>query len=170
MPTWMCRLGSMINRIARIGAVVVGAGCAIALMAAGGAGLGEAAPPAKDQAKALPNFVFILADDQAWNGLSVRMIAGNDASKSRETHTPNTQKLADRGVIFSQAYAAHPKCECSRASIICGRTTTTLNATSKSVRAWAAPVADSLANSLKRLRPEYHAAHFGKWQWSQTPS
>ncbi|MCX5639368.1 MAG: sulfatase-like hydrolase/transferase [Planctomycetota bacterium] len=126
--------------------------------------------PAPAPAPALPNFVFILADDQAWNGLSVRMIAGDDASKSRTTHTPNTQKLADSGVVFSQAYAAHPKCECSRASIICGRTTTSLNATSKSVRTWAAPVADSLANSLKRLRPEYHAAHFGKWQWSQTPA
>ncbi|NBX33085.1 MAG: hypothetical protein EBR07_10240, partial [Planctomycetes bacterium] len=169
---WTCvgRLERMVNRIARIGAVVVGAGRAVALMAAGGAGIGAAAPPVKDQVKTLPNFVFILADDQAWNGLSVRMIAGDNASKSRTTHTPNTQKLADRGVIFSQAYAAHPKCECSRASIICGRTTTSLNATSKSVRTWAAPVADSLANSLKRLRPEYHAAHFGKWQWSQTPA
>ena len=170
MPGTRCRLERMVNRIARIGAVVVGAGCAIALMAAGGAGIGAAAPLVQDQAKTPPNFVFILADDQAWNGLSVRMIAGDDASKSRTTHTPNTQKLADRGVTFSQAYAAHPKCECSRASIICGRTTTSLNATSKSVRTWAAPVADSLANSLKRLRPEYHAAHFGKWQWSQTPA
>jgi arylsulfatase A-like enzyme len=145
-------------------------------MAAGGVQR-SAAPPlgvapvtAPAPAPALPNFVFILADDQAWNGLSVRMIAGDDASKSRTTHTPNTQKLADRGVVFSQAYAAHPKCECSRASIICGRTTTSLNATSKSVRTWAAPVADSLANSLKRSRPEYRAAHFGKWQWSQTPA
>jgi arylsulfatase A-like enzyme len=164
----------MINRFARVGAMAIGAGCAIALMAAGGVQRSATPPlgvaPVKALAPALPNFVFILADDQAWNGLSVRMIAGDDASKSRTTQTPNTQKLADRGVVFSQAYAAHPKCECSRASIICGRTTTSLNATSKSVRTWAVPVADSLANSLKRLRPEYRAAHFGKWQWSQTPA
>ncbi|MEY4810183.1 MAG: Choline-sulfatase [Planctomycetota bacterium] len=172
----MLRLGNMVNRFARVGAMAIGAGCAIALMAAGGVQrsatppLGVAPVTAPAPAPALPNFVFILADDQAWNGLSVRMIAGDDASKSRTTHTPNTQKLADRGVVFSQAYAAHPKCECSRASIICGQTTTSLNATSKSVRTWAAPVADSLANSLKRLRPEYRAAHFGKWQWSQTPA
>ena len=172
----MLRLGNMINRFARVGAVGVGAGCAIALMAAGGVQRSATPPlgvtPVKAPAPApvLPNFVFILADDQAWNGLSVRMIAGDDASKSRTAHTPNTQKLADSGVVFSQAYAAHPKCECSRASIICGRTTTSLNATSKSVRTWAAPVADSLANSLKRFRPEYRAAHFGKWQWSQTPA
>ena len=172
----MLRLGNMVNRFACVGALGIGAGCAIALMAGGGVQrsatppLGVAPVQVPAPAPALPNFVFILADDQAWNGLSVRMIAGDDASKSRATHTPNTQKLADRGVTFSQAYAAHPKCECSRASIICGRTTTSLNATSKSVRTWAAPVADSLANSLKRLRPEYHAAHFGKWQWSQTPA
>ena len=172
----MLRLGNMVNRFACVGALGIGAGCAIALMAGGGVQrsatppLGVAPVQVPAPAPALPNFVFILADDQAWNGLSVRMIAGDDASKSRTTHTPNTQKLADRGVTFSQAYAAHPKCECSRASIICGRTTTSLNATSKSVRTWAAPVADSLANSLKRLRPEYHAAHLGKWQWSQTPA
>ena len=167
MPTGTCRSGSMISRLGRVSAMVVGAGCAMALMVAGRVGVTEAPPPATGQA--LPNFVFILADDQAWNGLSVPMIAGNSASKSRENRTPNMEKLAASGMVFSQAYAAHPKCECSRASIICGRTTTSLNATSKSVRTWAAPTADSLANSLKRLRPEYHAAHFGKWQWAQTP-
>ena len=29
-----------------------------------------------------PNFIFILADDQGWNGTSVRMIENNDLSKS----------------------------------------------------------------------------------------
>src|SRR4029079_15332356 len=31
------------------------------------------------------------------------------------------------------------------------------------------PAADSLANTLKRARPDYRAAHLGKWQWPQTP-
>ena len=78
--------------------------------------------------QAPPNFLFILADDQSWAGLSVEMIAGKDFSKGKNFNTPNTEKLAERGMIFSQAYAAHPKCECSRAAILAGRTTTTLNA------------------------------------------
>ena len=62
------------------------------------------------QAQAPPNFLFILADDQSWAGLSVEMIAGKEFSKGKNFNTPNTEKLAERGMIFSQAYAAHPKC------------------------------------------------------------
>ncbi|MEY4485345.1 MAG: Choline-sulfatase, partial [Verrucomicrobiota bacterium] len=118
---------------------------------------------------ASPNFVFILADDQSWNGTSVPMMPGNDFSKSRTFRTPNLEQLASQGMIFSQAYAAHPKCECSRAAILMGRSTTTLNATEKNSRNWSAPAGDSLANTLKRANPAYRAAHLGKWQWSQTP-
>jgi len=117
-----------------------------------------------------PNFVFILADDQAWNGLSVAMGKGDDSSKSKAFHTPNIEALAASGMIFSWAYTAHPKCECSRASILMGRTTTSLNAPTKASTNWSAPATESLANSLKRCNPAYRVAHFGKWQWPQTPA
>lgn len=116
-----------------------------------------------------PNIVFVLADDQSWNGTSVPMMPGKDFSKSRQFHTPNIERLAAQGVTFSQAYAAHPKCECSRAAILMGRTTTSLNATEKTSRNWNAPASESLANTLKRANPAYRAAHLGKWQWPQTP-
>ncbi len=116
-----------------------------------------------------PNILFILADDQAWNGTSVPMMPGQDASRSRTFKTPNLDRLAARGITFSQAYAAHCKCECSRASIQMGRSTTTLNAPDKTARNWSAPVSDSLANTLKRAVPAYRAAHLGKWQWFHTP-
>jgi arylsulfatase A-like enzyme len=122
------------------------------------------------QAQAPPNFLFILADDQSWAGLSVEMIAGKEFSKGKNFNTPNTEKLAERGMIFSQAYAAHPKCECSRAAILAGRTTTTLNATTKASTNWSMPLTDSLANSLKRANPLYRAAHLGKWQWPMKPA
>jgi arylsulfatase A-like enzyme len=125
------------------------------------------APP---QAQAPPNFLFILADDQSWAGLSVEMIAGKEFSKGKNFNTPNTEKLAERGMVFSQAYAAHPKCECSRAAILAGRTTTTLNATTKASTNWSMPLTDSLANSLKRVNPLYRAAHLGKWQWPMKPA
>lgn len=116
-----------------------------------------------------PNILFILADDQSWNGTSVRMMPQEAASASRVFKTPNLEKLAAQGMTFSQAYAAHCKCECSRAAIQMGRTTTTLNAPDKGSRNWSAPVTDSLVNTLKRANGSYKAAHFGKWQWFHTP-
>ena len=116
-----------------------------------------------------PNILFILADDQSWSGTSVRMKADEPGSASREFHTPNLEKLAAQGMVFSQAYAAHCKCECSRAAIQMGRTTTTLNAPDKNARNWSAPVTDSLVNTLKKADRSYKAAHFGKWQWFHTP-
>jgi hypothetical protein len=116
-----------------------------------------------------PNILFILADDQSWSGTSVRMMPAEAASGSREFRTPNLEKLAAQGMTFSQAYAAHCKCECSRAAIQMGRTTTTLNAPDKMSRNWSAPVTDSLVNTLKKADRSYQAAHFGKWQWFHTP-
>ncbi|WP_395752293.1 sulfatase-like hydrolase/transferase [Prosthecobacter sp.] len=116
-----------------------------------------------------PNILFILADDQSWSGTSVRMMPDEPGSAGREFHTPNLEKLAAQGMVFSQAYAAHCKCECSRASIQMGRTTSSLNATDKSSRNWNAPVSDSLVNTLKKADGSYRAAHFGKWQWFHTP-
>jgi arylsulfatase A len=116
-----------------------------------------------------PNILLIFADDQSWNGTSVPMIKGDAGSASREFRTPSIEKLASQGMTFSQAYAAHCKCECSRAALQMGRTTTTLNAPDKMSRNWSAPVTDSLANTLKKADGSYRAAHFGKWQWFHSP-
>ena len=48
-----------------------------------------------------PNFIFILADDQGWNGTSVEMIENNNLSKSDFYITPNIEKIASKSVIFS---------------------------------------------------------------------
>ncbi|MCB1121091.1 MAG: sulfatase-like hydrolase/transferase [Verrucomicrobiae bacterium] len=116
-----------------------------------------------------PNFLFLFIDDQGWNGTPVPMIPGKEFSRTQDFHMPNVERVASRGITFSQAYAAHPKCECSRASVQMGMTTTSLNATDKWATNWNAPVSDSLANTLKRANPDYRAAHLGKWQWPQTP-
>ncbi|HSH93385.1 MAG TPA: sulfatase-like hydrolase/transferase [Roseimicrobium sp.] len=123
-----------------------------------------------DAAQSAPNFVFLLIDDQGWNGTPVAMIPGKDFSRTSAFRMPNVERMAAQGMTFSQAYAGHPKCECSRASILMGRTTTSLNATERRSRNWNAPATDSLANTLKRANPEYRAAHLGKWQWPQTPA
>ncbi len=121
---------------------------------------------------AIPNFLFIFIDDQAWDATSVQMIPGEDFSHTPSYTMPNLERIASKGIIFSQAYAAHPKCEGSRSAFQMGRTSTSLNAVDKHADNWSAPPTDSIANALKRANPSYRAAHFGKWQWPapQTPA
>lgn len=118
---------------------------------------------------AAPNFVFILADDQAWNGLSTRMIADLPESGSDHHRTPHIDRLAREGMTFSRAYAAAPKCEPSRYAIQFGMTTVSLNAPDKRTAArFNADPSHSLANSLKRANSAYRTATFGKWQLVRT--
>ena len=114
---------------------------------------------------ATPNFLFIFIDDQAWDATSVPMLPGEDFSRTVSYRMPNLERIASQGMIFSQAYAAHPKCEGSRSAFQMGRTSTSLNVVDRWADSWSAPPADSIANVLKRANPSYRAAHFGKWQW-----
>ena len=63
--------------------------------------------------KPVSNIVFILADDLG------AMDLGCYGSKYYET--PNLDRLAAEGTRFTQAYAAHPVCSPTRASILTGR-------------------------------------------------
>jgi arylsulfatase A-like enzyme len=116
-----------------------------------------------------PNILFILVDDQSWSGTSVPMIKGDASSYAPNFQTPNVEKLAAQGMTFSQAYASHCKCECSRYATQWGRTTTSLNTPDKRVTQMRAPPSASLANTLKRANPAYRAAHLGKWQLVVSP-
>lgn len=120
-------------------------------------------------AAANPNILVFFIDDQGLDGTPIQMIPGKDFSHKTTYKMPNLERIASKGIIFSDAYASHPKCEGSRAAYQMGRSTITLNAIDKWHVKWNAPVTDSLANTLKRANPAYRAAHFGKWQWPQTP-
>ncbi|HEY4417779.1 MAG TPA: sulfatase-like hydrolase/transferase, partial [Verrucomicrobiae bacterium] len=69
-----------------------------------------------------PNFVFILADDQGWTGLSVQMDTNRPNSKSDYYSTPTMEMLASQGLRFSYGYSPHPDCSPSRYSILTGKT------------------------------------------------
>ena len=69
-----------------------------------------------------PNFILILSDDQGWNGTSVQMMDDVPQSKSDYHETPNLERLANRGMRFSSAYASAPVCSPSRYSIQFGQT------------------------------------------------
>lgn len=62
----------------------------------------------------IKNILFIMADQLRWDHLS--------CYGHPHLHTPNIDKLADRGVRFDRAYVQSPVCGPSRASCYTGRT------------------------------------------------
>ncbi len=120
-----------------------------------------------------PNIVFMLADDQAWNGTSVAMHPSLSESKSRYFQTPHLEKLAAQGMRFSQAYAPAPVCSPTRISLQTGKSPAQLHWTK------AAPAVEGMKLTEPRLikslsrdeitiaellkRQGYLTAHLGKW-------
>lgn len=62
-----------------------------------------------------PNIIFILMDDMGWRDVG---FMGNDF-----VETPNINRLAKSGLIFSQAYASAPNCAPTRACLMSGQYT-----------------------------------------------
>jgi len=62
-----------------------------------------------------PNFVFILADDLGWRDLG--------CMGSSYYETPNIDKLAGQGMLFSDAYTNAPNCAPTRACLLSGQYT-----------------------------------------------
>lgn len=60
-----------------------------------------------------PNFLFIIYDDASWEHFGCY---GDKAIK-----TPGIDKLAESGILFSNAYCAAPSCSLSRAGILTGQ-------------------------------------------------
>ena len=75
---------------------------------------GPAAPAIEDPP---PNIVFILADDLGINDIST--FGGGLAGG--KVQTPNIDRLARQGAIFTQAYAGNATCAPSRAMLMTGR-------------------------------------------------
>jgi arylsulfatase A-like enzyme len=69
--------------------------------------------PASAQNARQPNIVFVLADDLGWKDVGYQ---GSDFYE-----TPNLDKLAKAGVVFSQAYAGAGNCAPSRAVLLSGQ-------------------------------------------------
>ncbi len=61
-----------------------------------------------------PNFVFFLVDDLGWADVTA-------FGHGEFYETPNIDRLAASGMMFTQAYAACPVCSPTRASIMTGR-------------------------------------------------
>tara|TARA_B100001287_G_scaffold108924_1_gene91780 strand:- start:2184 stop:3557 length:1374 start_codon:yes stop_codon:yes gene_type:complete len=119
-----------------------------------------------------PNFIFILADDQGWNGTSVKMMHDEPGSKSDYFETPNLVKFADSGMRFSNAYSSAPVCAPSRYSIQFGKTPARLSLIRVGMNTDHINHEDfiSIPKALKKNNSDYRTAHFGKWGMGSNPS
>jgi arylsulfatase A len=121
----------------------------------------------------LPNIVFMLSDDQSWNGLSVPMHPTVAGSKGDIFHTPNLEQLAAQGMRFSAAYSPASVCSPTRISRQMGKSPAALHWTKaasaeegrklmepqliKSIAANESTIAELLHKA------GYATAHYGKW-------
>ena len=68
-----------------------------------------------------PNIILIMADDLGWKDLHCY---GND-----RLDTPNIDRLAEQGLLFTDAYSAAPVCTPTRAALMTGESPARLNIT-----------------------------------------
>jgi arylsulfatase A-like enzyme len=132
-----------------------------------------------------PNIIFILADDLGWMDTSLY--------GSKFCETPNIEKLAKRGMMFTQAYAANPLCSPTRSSIMTGLYPARIGITTPCCHEPAARLDAKLAAkalpyqrtlqvvSASRLKTDYYTlaealhdagyatGHFGKWHLGPEP-
>ena len=110
-----------------------------------------------------PNFVFIFGDDIGWGDLGVY---GNKSIK-----TPNLDRFAMNGMLFTQFYVNSPVCSPSRAAFMTGQFPAKLKIhghfadsaqnKKRSMPNWLDPSVPTVTRLLHSAG--YATGHFGKW-------
>ncbi len=135
---------------------------------------------------AMPNVVFIVADDLGWADTTLY-------GHTKFHQTPNLERLAKRGMTFTRAYSASPLCSPTRAAIMTGLSPARTGITSANGHL---PEVVLHATTGQRGRPEHQAimpvaatrlnteyhtlaealkaagyatGHFGKWHLGPEP-
>jgi len=116
-----------------------------------------------------PNIIFILTDDQGWTQTSHRADPSMPNTKSDYYETPNMDKLAASGVLFTQGYAPNPICAPTRNSVLFGQNAAR-HIYSKDID-WYKKTSDwlTIPRVIKMGNPNYRTAHFGKWHIAMEP-
>ena len=133
-----------------------------------------------------PNVLFILADDLGWADTTLY-------GHTTFYRTPNIERLARRGMVFTQAYSASPLCSPTRSAILTGLSPartglTTPNCHMPHVSLTATPGTKAPPDKhtlqptpVSRLKTEYRTlaeslkeagyatGHFGKWHLGPEP-
>ena len=105
-----------------------------------------------------PNVVFILADDMGYGDLG--------AYGQKLIHTPNIDKLAENGLLFTQFYAGTSVCAPSRSSLMTGQHTghTPIRGNYEIKPEGQRPLPDSTITIAKIFKKAgYATGDFGKW-------
>ena len=137
-------------------------------------------------AETKPHIIFILADDLGWSDTTLY-------GTTKLYQTPNLERLAQRGMLFTRAYAASPLCSPTRASILTGMNPARIGITAPNchlpqvalqpvVREKTPPTSKAtLVDSATRLDTRhvtlterlqaagYTTGHFGKWHLGPEP-
>lgn len=132
------------------------------------------------------NVVFILADDLGWSDTTLH-------GTTRLYRTPNIDRLAKRGMLFTRAYSASPLCSPTRSAILTGLspartgiTTPNCHLPQVTLQATVGTTGPKTKhaigpNSVSRLNTTYHTlpesfreagyatGHFGKWHLGPEP-
>ena len=115
-----------------------------------------------------PNFIFLLADDWGW-GDSYFNVKSDPVAPP---HTPNLDKMASRGVVFSDFHTASPVCSPSRAGFMTGNDPSRFRIHTALNVHWDQNAAQDQANYLETNVPTvtrllqqagWTTGHFGKW-------
>jgi arylsulfatase A-like enzyme len=134
----------------------------------------------------MPNVIFILADDLGWSDTTLY-------GTTKFYNTPNIERLAQRGMTFTRAYASSPLCSPTRASVLTGLSPARHGITSPTCHmpkvvlkaaeaASASPKQKAtIPESVSRLDTKYYTlaemfqdngyvtGHFGKWHLGPEP-
>ncbi len=113
-----------------------------------------------------PNVVLILTDDQGYADVSYH--------GSTEIPTPNIDRIAAQGVMFTQGYVTFPVCGPSRAALITGRQQDRFGSSRNPLFApkdstQGVPLSEeTIADALKRA--DYTTGILGKWHLGTHPT
>jgi arylsulfatase A-like enzyme len=130
---------------------------------------GSGLPFLRSQQVSRPNVLFVLADDMGWGDLSCY---GNTRLR-----TPNLDKLASQGVLFSQFYVNGSVCSPTRSSFMTGRfparnqihghLATVEQNQKRAMPNFLSPKTPNIAATLRGAG--YRTGHIGKWHLGHSP-
>lgn len=127
-----------------------------------GCGGGETSPPADRSAgpAARPNIVVVVVDDLRWDEFG--------AAGHPYLETPNIDRLAAEGALFTQAFHAVSLCSPNRASILTGQYPSRHGIIDNVSRARASHRLATFPQALQRVG--YRTAFLGKWHMGNDPT